>query len=172
MPVHVVTTDLQSGAPAWWSDRRSGRDPDRLGVPSRRVPAGPGWDRRLHVDGGVLCPVPVGRALSLGAHRVWVLDVCSGRPPQLPDHPSALDVLLNSFALARRALRAEAPDDRRPGQEVVTIEAELPDMDVRDFSRTTELMAIGLAAGRDRVGVRTSPWANRPRARRLAAAVA
>jgi NTE family protein len=148
VPVHVVTTDLATGAPAWWS---SGNPVDILTASAclpgvfPPVPLG----SSLHVDGGVLCPVPVGRALPLGAHRVWVLDVCSGRPAVLPAQPSALDVLLNSFALARRALRTEAPDERRPGQEVVVISADLPDIDVRDFSHTTELVAIGLAAGRD-----------------------
>lgn len=154
VPVHVVTTDLQTGAPAWWS---SGDPVDILTasacLPGVFPPVRLGSS--LHVDGGVLCPVPIGRALALGAHRVWVLDVCSGRPPRLPDHPSALDVLLNSFALARYALRTETSEDRRPGQEVVIIGAELPDIDVRDFSRTTEMMAIGLDAARRQV-------ANRP----------
>ncbi|MHB8466443.1 MAG: patatin-like phospholipase family protein [Acidimicrobiales bacterium] len=147
VPVHVVTTDLGTGEPAWWS---SGNPVDILTASAclpgvfPPVPIG----SSLHVDGGVLCPVPVGRALSLGARRVWVLDVCRGRTPTLPARASALDVLLNSFALARRALRNEAPEDRRPGQEVVVIEADLPDLDPRDFSQTTRLMALGLDAGR------------------------
>jgi NTE family protein len=171
VPVHVVTTNLETGEPTWWS----AGDPVEILTASACLPGvfppvrvGP----TLHVDGGVLCPVPVGRALALGAQRVWVLDVCSGRPPQLPEHPSALDVLLNSFAHARRALRAEAPDERRPGQEVVAIEAELPDMDVRDFSRTTELMALGLQTARERVGFVTPAGRGSLSAGRLAAAVA
>jgi NTE family protein len=147
VPVHVVTTDLELGRPVWWSE---GEPVNILtasaclpGVfPPVRVGA------TLHVDGGVLVPVPVNRAVALGARRVWVLDVCGGHPPRLPEHPTALDVLLNSFALARRALHTEVPPAAESGQEIMTIEADLPELDVRDFSQTSELLARGLAAGR------------------------
>jgi NTE family protein len=150
VPVHVVTTDIRAGVSAWWS---SGNPVEILTASAclpgvfPPVPIG----SAMHVDGGVLCPVPVARALSLGARRVWVLDVCTNRPPRLPRHPTSVEVLLNSFALTRRAL-CDSPDDRRPGQEVLTIDADLPDLDPRDFSRTDELIAIGLAAGRRRSG--------------------
>ena len=71
-----------------------------------------GW---LHVDGGVTCPVPVERALDLGARRIWVLDVSGGAIGRRDDRMTALDVLLLSFAISRSHLdRAAAPEP--PGQ--------------------------------------------------------
>lgn len=140
IPIHVVTTDLGTGAPAWWT----GGDPVDILSASACLPGVFPPVRlgdSLHVDGGVLDPVPVARAVALGAQRVWVLDVCSSRPPRLPDRPSALDVLLNSFALARRALRSEV--DLRPGQELICFAADLPELDVRDFSQTAAMFDIG-----------------------------
>ena len=71
IPVHIVTTDLFSGQPVWWT---SG-DPRQILVASASLPglfppvelAG-----SLHVDGGVTCPVPVQRAIDLGAERIGV----------------------------------------------------------------------------------------------------
>jgi NTE family protein len=151
VPVHVVTTDLESGQSVWWT---SGDPVEVLAAsaclpgmfPPVRLGAG------LHVDGGVLCPVPVGRAIDLRARRVWVLDVSGSRAPKLPERPSALDVLLTSFAMTRQALQAELAPQPLPGQRVVTIEADLPkNMDVRDFTRTSELIDVGFAAAQSAV---------------------
>ena len=146
IPVHVMTTDLTRGAPAWWT---AGNPLDVLSAsaclpgifPPVRLGDG------LHVDGGVLCPVPVGRAVSLGAERIWVLDVTGDRGPVLPARASALDVLLASFAVARRALLPDPDELGEPGQQIVRISVgELPHIDVRDFSRTAELVDAGRAA--------------------------
>ncbi len=148
VPVHVVTTDLGRGEAAWWSDG----DPVEVLTASASLP-GVFAPVRLgdgpHVDGGVLCAVPVGRALELGARTVWVLYVSSSRTVGLPDNPSALDVLLASFATARRALLEDGERLRQPGQQVVTIAVETPDgLDVRDFSATPGLIAAGADAAR------------------------
>jgi NTE family protein len=148
VPVHVVTTDLELGECAWWSTG----DPVEILTASASLPGMLPPVRlgsRLHIDGGVLCPVPVDRALALGAQRVWVLDVCSKRS-QLSANPSALDVLLASFSLTRRALQAKSAIPPEDDQEVIVVECDLPqDFDVRDFSRTNELIIEGRRAARE-----------------------
>ena len=153
IPVHVVTTDLDRGQPVWWT---SGPPGDVLSAsaclpgifPPVHLGGGP------HVDGGVLCPVPIDRAVQLGAARIWVLDVTGDKVPTLPAHPSALDVLLASFAAARRALLPETAGLARPGQQVTTVSvAGVPQLDVRDFSRTAELVEAGRDAARRAVAV-------------------
>src|SRR4029077_6419362 len=77
IPVHVVTTDLLTGQPAWWT---SG-DPRDVLVASASLPGllpPVALGDSLHVDGGVTCPVPVQRAIELGAQRIWVIDVTGG----------------------------------------------------------------------------------------------
>jgi NTE family protein len=148
VPVQVVTTDIGAGDSAWWSCG----DPVEILTASACLPGVFPPVRigsQLHVDGGVLCPVPLARALTLGAQRVWVLDVCGHKAPQLPERPTALDVLLTSFSLARRALHTVATPDPLPGQEVIALTADLPPrLDVRDFSRTGELIDLGWRSGR------------------------
>jgi NTE family protein len=143
VPLHVVTTDLEGGGAAWWT---SGNPVDVLAasacLPGLFPPVNLG--NGLHVDGGVLCPVPVGRALELGAETVWVLDVSGERSPVLPARPTALDVLLASFAIARRQLLLDAVRSQQPGQRVVTITLDAPTgLDVRDFRRTDDLIQEG-----------------------------
>ena len=147
VPCHVVTTDLLSGEPCWWSTG----DPVAVLTASACLPAlfppVPLGDA-LHVDGGVTCPVPVERALELGAARTWVIDVSGGSIGRRDERMSALDVLLLSFAISRSRLdRAVDVDD--PGQRVVR----LPRVDVgphelRDFSRTPALMQAGYASAK------------------------
>ena len=152
VPVQVVTTDIEAGEPAWWSCG----DPIEILAASACLPGmfpPVRLGATLHVDGGVLCPVPVGRALHLGAQRVWVLDVCGHKPPQLPERPTALDVLLTSFSLTRRALHAHATPPPVPGQEIIPVTADLPPrLDVRDFSHTSDLIELGYQAGRAVLG--------------------
>jgi NTE family protein len=149
IPCHIVTTDLLRGRPAWWS----AGDPTDVLAASACLPAlfpPVALDGSLHVDGGVTCPVPIQRALDLGAERVWVLDVADFHG-WTDERMSALDVLLESFAISR-SLLARAEPVARPGQRVVN----LPPLgigrhDLRDFSRTPALLAAGLAAGREMV---------------------
>lgn len=93
VPCHVVTTDLLAGQSCWWS---SG-DPVTVLSASACLPAvfpPVPLAGSLHVDGGVTCPVPVERALDLGATRVWVVDVSGGSIGRRDDRMNALDVLL------------------------------------------------------------------------------
>jgi NTE family protein len=144
--VQVVTTDLESGEPVWWS---SG-DPVEILMASCCLPGlfpPVRLEGRLHVDGGVVRPVPVDRALELGAENVWVLDVSRGDTPPLPEHPSALDVLLTSFAIARRAGVTRGLANAARDQRVTTITMDgRPRKDLRDFSGTAQLIEEGHAA--------------------------
>lgn len=147
IPCHVVTTDLQTGRPCWW-DAGDPREVLRASacLPGifPPVPLGDG----LHVDGAVTCPVPVQRALDLGAQRVWVLDVSSQFHGWGDARMSALDVLLESFAISRSHIANQRPFVA-PDQQV----HRLPPLgvgrhDLRDFSRTPTLLALGYEAGR------------------------
>ena len=143
VPCHVVTTDLQSGQSCWWS---SG-DPLSVLTASACLPAvfppvrlGDG----LHVDGGVTCPVPVDRALDLGAVRTWVLDVTGGTLGRRDERMTALDVLLLSFAISRSGL--DSRTEGRPGQRIVRMaKLNLDKHELRDFSKTPLLLQKGYA---------------------------
>lgn len=139
VPVHVVTTDLDHGVPAWW---HRGPAVDVLYasacLPGLLPPAVLGG--RQHVDGGVLEPVPVQRAVDLDAEVVYVLgDPFELHPP--PPRPTALGVLLRSFEISRYT---RLPDPRtlaRTGQQVVVVPgAPTAGIDIRDFSHTGRLI--------------------------------
>ena len=147
IPCHVVTTDLIAGESAWWT---SGNPVEVLSasacLPGLFPPVR--LDGRLHVDGGVSCPVPTQHALDLGAARVWVLNVAREYHGWVDERMTALDVLLESFAISRSQLGRHAPATAA-GQRIVT----LPPMaigrhDMRDFSRTPQLIVAGREAGR------------------------
>lgn len=148
VPCHVVTTDLVSGLPCWWSDG----DPVTVLTASACLPAlfpPVPLGGSLHVDGGVTAPVPVERALDLGAVRVWVLDVSGGSLGRCDERMTALDVLLQSFAISRAHLDRPATN-ARPDQQVIRLRR--PDLgrtEMRDFSQTPRLMAAGYAVARE-----------------------
>jgi NTE family protein len=138
---HVVTTDLQTGAPCWWTTG----DPVAVLTASACLPAvfpPVALGGSLHVDGGVTCPVPTQRALDLGAVRTWVLDVSGGTIGRRDHRMTALDVLLLSFAITRAQLDPQTQS--REGQRVVRMpRLELERHELRDFSRTPQLMDAG-----------------------------
>jgi NTE family protein len=148
VPCHVVTTDLERGQPAWWS---SG-DPVEVLAASACLPGlfpPVRLGDSLHVDGGVTAPVPVERALELGAWRVWVLDVTGGGLGRRGARMTALDVLLQSFAISRAQL------DRplvglRPDQQVVRLRRpDIGPVEMRDFTQTGRLIAAGYAVAQE-----------------------
>jgi NTE family protein len=144
VPVQVVTTDLEVGAPAWFS---SGPPEDVLAA-SAALPglfAPVELDGHLHVDGGVLEPLPVTRALDLGVATTYVLDVTAGtaasgvRDGRRPR--SALEVLVRSFEVSRVAHTPDPAGLSRPGQEVIVVPlADAPGLDLRDLSRSSALI--------------------------------
>ena len=156
VPCHVVTTDLHTGEPAWWSDG----DPVTVLTASACLPAlfppvliGDS----LHVDGGVVCPVPIERGLELGGARVWVIDTSGGTLGRRDERMSALDVLLQSFAISRLHLdRPVTP--LRPDQQVIRLRRpDLGRIEMRDFSQTPRLMAAGYAVAREALSLADLP---------------
>jgi NTE family protein len=164
IPVHVVTTDLRAGEPVWWTNG----DPVEVLSASACLPgifAPVPLADSVHVDGGVSCPVPTQRALDLGAARVWVLDVAKNFHGWADDRMTAMDVLLESFAISRSHLGRREPV-AAPGQRVV----DLPALrmagrhDLRDFSKTSALLTAGREAGRAMIAAERSATAPRPAA--------
>ena len=156
VPCHVVTTDLVSGTPCWWSEG----DPVTVLTASACLPAlfpPVALGGSVHVDGGVSAPVPIDRALDLGALRVWVLDVSGGSLGRRDDRMSALDVLLQSFAISRMHLDRPVTG-MRPDQQVVRLRRpELGRMEMRDFSQTPRVMAAGYAVAREALALANLP---------------
>jgi NTE family protein len=151
IPCHVVTTDLASGKPVFWT---SGL-PESVLAASACLPAiFPPVELQggLHVDGGVTCPLPLQHAIDLGADFTWVLDVSGGSVGRRGDRMTALDVLLLSFSISRSLLNERSRGAGDDDPHVLRLpEVDLGRLDLRDFSRTPELIAAGYAAGRARV---------------------
>jgi NTE family protein len=156
VPCHVVTTDLVTGRPCWWTEG----DPVTVLTASACLPAlfpPVALGDSLHVDGGVTTPVPIERALDLGAARVWVLDTSGGSLGRRDDRMTALDVLLQSFAISRAHLdRPVTP--LRADQRVVRLRRpDLGRIEMRDFSQTPRLMAAGYAVAREALALAALP---------------
>jgi NTE family protein len=147
VPCHVVTTDLLAGEPCWWSVG----DPHSVLVASASLPGllpPVELGDSLHVDGGVVCPVPTQRAVELGARRIWILDVTGGSLGRRDERMTALDVLLMSFAISRNRL-SRFEGNAHAGQELFRLpRLTFGKHDLRDFSRTPELIELGRDAGR------------------------
>jgi NTE family protein len=140
VPVHVVTTDLDHGVAKWWT---TGPVVDILYasacLPGLLPPAT--LDGTRHVDGGVLEPVPIRRALDIDARQVFLL----GEPfdPHEDAGPggSALDVLLRAFAISRYAPLPHPASMARPGQVVTVIPgANTRGIPIMNFSHSARLI--------------------------------
>jgi len=140
VPLHVVATSLTTGSERWFS---SGSLVEPL-LASAALPAvypPVAIDGELYVDGGVIDNVPIGRAVELGAARVFVCHVGNfERTRPTPRRP--IDVLLQSWSVARNY--RYLADVRRPwpGVEVIV----LPSIDPgplrrNDFSHAAALIA-------------------------------
>jgi NTE family protein len=157
--LQVVTTDLDNGIARWWG---SGPAAEILYasacLPGLFPPASLGGHR--HVDGGVLEPFPVQRAVDLDASVVFVL----GEPPSLDATSvrrlSALDVLIRSFEISRYARLPEPAAVARTGQRVVVVPgADTSGIPITDFRHTAGLIQESRAISRDfldRAGLRCS----------------
>lgn len=144
-PLQCVATDLHTGR-ARWFDSGPVRDAvlasAALPAAFPPVPIGSG----LYIDGGVVDNVPIRRALDLGADRVVVLHVGNFDRPR-PDPKRPLDVLLQSFSIARNA-GFEADLQRVPDDVEVLVLPGIDPGNIRrtDFSRTGELIERATAA--------------------------
>jgi NTE family protein len=142
IPVHVVTTDLDNGVARWWN---SGPAEDILYasacLPGLLPPVLLNGHR--HVDGGVLEPAPVQRAVDLDATTVYVLgEVVGPTEEEPPGRLSALDVLVRSFAISRYSRLPDPAAVAREGQRVIVVPgASTVGITLTDFSHTRRLMA-------------------------------
>ena len=148
IPVHVNATSLQTGRGRWFT---SGSAVDAI-LASAALPAVVPpvvVDGEAYIDGGVVDNVPISRALALGARRIYVLHVGNfARPRQLPKRP--IDVLLQSFSIARNHRFLAETDDPPPDVEIVVLPGVDPGRIRRnDFSKSRELIERAYAAARE-----------------------
>ena len=138
--LQVVTTDLDHGVARWWG---RGQACEVLYasscLPGLFPPAV--LDGNRHVDGGVLEPYPVQRAVDLDASVVYVL----GEPPSLDatiaKRLSALDVLIRSFEISRYGPLPEPAAVARSGQRVIVVPgADTSGVPITDFRHTARLI--------------------------------
>jgi NTE family protein len=180
IPCHIVTTDLTTGSARYWT---SGDPVAVLGASACLPGIFPPVviDGSPQVDGGVACPVPISRAVGLSARTTWTLDVSGGSIGRRDERMTALDVLLLSFSISRSLLNQGDDAGAGPDQTVVRLpRVDLGRHDMRDFSRTGELIQLGYDSTRahleqleterldlvDTEHQRTSVWRRIPLARR------
>src|SRR5437763_2584585 len=148
VPLHVNATSLETGRGHWFTE---GPAVDAIlasaALPAVFPPVVIGGE--AYIDGGVVDNVPISRALALGAKRVYVLHVGNfSRAPQLPKRP--IDVLLQSFSIARNHRFLAETDDPPPDVELVVLPAVDPGRIRRnDFSRSRDLIDRAYAAARE-----------------------
>jgi NTE family protein len=159
LPVHVVTTDLDLGVARWWS-----RGPAEevlyasACLPGLLPPAILNGHR--HVDGGVLEPVPVSRAVDLDATTVYVLGEANGTDEEPAGTLSALDVLVRSFAISRYGRLPDPVSLARSGQRVIVVPgASTAGIPLTDFSHTARLMSESRLLSRQFLSVLQRPGA-------------
>jgi len=148
IPVHVNATSLETGRGHWFT---TGSAVEAI-LASAALPAvfpPVVVDGEAYIDGGVVDNVPISRALALGASRIFVLHVGNfARPRQLPRRP--IDVLLQSFSIARNHRFLAETDDPPPDVELVVLPAVDPGRIRRnDFSRSGELIQRAYTAARE-----------------------
>jgi NTE family protein len=138
--LQVVTTDLDNGVARWWARGEASEILYASACLPGLFPPAVLCGHR-HVDGGVLEPFPVQRAVDLDASVVYVL----GEPPSLDATAlrrlSALDVLIRSFQISRYARLPEPAAVARTGQRVIVVPgADTSGVPVTDFRHTAKLI--------------------------------
>jgi len=139
VPAHVVTTDLDVGLARWWTTGPV----DELLYASACLPGlfPPSViDGHRHVDGGVLEPVPIARAVDTDASVIYVLGQTFG-PGDAAPRMGALHVLLRSFGISRYAGLPDPASLAHVGQRVIVVPgAPVAGLDITDFSQSDRLI--------------------------------
>ena len=134
----VVTTDLDARSSAWWS---AGPAAELLLASAALPGVFPPvlLEGHRHVDGGVLVPVPVARAIESGAKLIFVSDVTARSRPRVPGRLGALATLLEAFDVAR--FSGDALPVPAEHQTVTVLPAPALDgLSMMDFSQTRRLI--------------------------------
>jgi NTE family protein len=140
IPVEVVTTDIDNAVARWWRDGPAGEILYATAcLPGLLPPAL--LDGHRHVDGGVLEPAPVQRAVDLDASTVFVLGEIVGPDDEPAARMSALDVLVRSFAVSRYARLPDPAGLARAGQRVIVVPgADTAGVAITDFRHTDRFL--------------------------------
>jgi NTE family protein len=142
VPLHVVATSLRTGAETWFS---TGPAVDAI-LASAALPAAFPPVRingELYIDGAVVNNVPISKAVELGAVRIYVLHVGNFERPR-PDPRRPLDVLVQSFSIARNHRFQFESQLGYPGVEVIILPGVDPGpVKFNDFTRTREMIERG-----------------------------
>lgn len=139
--MHVVTTDFELGLARWWT---KGPAQDLLYASACLPGLFPPLiiDGGRHVDGGVLEPVPVKKAVDTDASVIYVLSENFGPGQDVPSRMGALDVLIRSFGVSRYARLPDPTSLARPGQRVIVVPGAPTDgIDITDFAHTRQLIS-------------------------------
>ncbi len=144
VPLEVVATSLHDGQVNWFT---SGPAVERI-LASAALPAllpPVEVDGQLFMDGGVVDNVPIGRAISQGAERVFVL-LCG--PMHYTPHRirRPVEAVLTAFFIAVHSRFVRELDRLPEGVEVIVFTVDTdPVSRYDDFSATDALMAAGRA---------------------------
>ncbi|WP_052606857.1 MULTISPECIES: patatin-like phospholipase family protein [Acidithrix] len=109
IPVEIVVTDLLNGEP----HRFHSGDPTPILLASSALPGTFSpieINGKLYIDGGIADDVPIRRALTLGANKIYVL-YCSSLDRTHKTFTRPIEAVLDSFTLAKMArLKADIAD--------------------------------------------------------------
>jgi NTE family protein len=144
VPLEVVATSLHDGLERWLTEGPAIEAVlASAAIPAMFPPVRIGDE--LLIDGGVVDNVPISRAIDAGATRVYVL-LCGPlhyrpRPARRP-----VEAVLTGFFVAVHARFARELEMVPPGVEVTVFSGGGdPAADYRDFTGTSELIALGRA---------------------------
>lgn len=158
VPLHVVATSLRTGRDQWFS-RGSVVDAVLASAALPAVFPPVEIDGELFIDGAVVDNVPISKAVALGARRIVVFHVGNfERPRPVPKRP--LDVLLQSFSIARNYRFLSEVEHPPPGVQLITLPAIDPGPSrYNDFERSRQLIERGYAAAASYLDARTTTTA-------------
>ncbi|MCU1463218.1 MAG: Patatin [Acidimicrobiales bacterium] len=139
VPFQVVATSLRTGREQWFAR-------GRIVEPILASAALPGVfppveiDGELFIDGGVVDNVPMTRAATLGATRMYVFHVGNFDRPR-PDPKRPIDVLLQAFSISRNYRFLAEMQDPPEGVEMICLPAVDPgSLRRNDFARSAQLI--------------------------------
>ncbi|WP_298344121.1 patatin-like phospholipase family protein [Ferrimicrobium sp.] len=142
VPLHVLLTDAESGDEAWFDH---GPIVDLLygsaAIPGVLPPLR--YDGHRYIDGGMVDPNPITRAVELGATRI-VLLLCGSLTPVYHSKGRPLSTLLMGYSLTQLAFTkrelAHLPDSVR----IVVLACDAADsVEALDFGHSAVLLAAG-----------------------------